>query len=97
MIALGIVAVDYCALGILLNDFGTPLMIVVGEESPFDVGYTWLSVPLLLAGYAGVPAIMGAVVALFIEKQMKQSLLQQDQAQKVIEALIEDVDRKGLR
>ncbi len=85
-----VVALDYGALAIVLHDAGIPLMVLTGGPSPFEVGYPWLSVPLRLLGYLLVPALLGAITAFVVEGQLKELLLDREEAQQVIRGLLQD-------
>lgn len=89
-----VVAADYAALASALRNAGTPVLVLTGVSSPFAVGYPYISVPLLLLGYLIVPAIVGAVVALTVQRQMDQLLLHREEAQRIIRTLVGDIEER---
>ena len=85
-------AVNYGLLAIALRDPGAALLVLTGVVSPFETGFPWLSVPLLLAGYLLVPALLGAIAAVVIERQLRQLLIRREDAERIIEDLLDDSD-----
>jgi len=91
---LSVVAVDYGALAIALRNAATPVLVLTGVSSPFAVGYPWISVPLLLLGYLLVPALVGAVVVIMVQRQIDQLLLHRAEAQRIIKTLVGEVEER---
>jgi len=63
-----------------------PLLLLTDEASPFQGAYQPLRIALLIVGYLLVPAVVGSVVFIALQRQVEESLLDETAAKKEIDA-----------
>lgn len=84
------------------NDIQNPIDVLFGIRSPFDPGPWQLMLPISILGYLAVPAIVGLLVSLAVERatvaaQISPEVLQEQIIRELHEQLlsVNPVDEKG--
>jgi Family of unknown function (DUF6313) len=75
------------------GDAGAAFDVLTGARSPFTVGVPWAAVPLAALGYLLLPALVGAVVGVTVERRLESLTRTQEDAMAEMAERLREVTR----
>lgn len=65
-----VTTICFAGTAVATGDPGYALEVITSVASPFDCDAAWIAVPLAVVGYLLLPAVVGAVAAVVVERQL---------------------------